>query len=243
MNQHPYEVAVVGGGIVGLATALAFVNRFPHARLIVLEKESQVAVHQTTHNSGVIHTGLYYRPGSHKAQLCVEGSRRLLRFCAERGIRVEVCGKVIVARDEHERARLGELLQQGLANGVNDLELIGPKRLREIEPHAAGVAAIYSPSTAIVDFREVAKAIAEDLQMRGVEIAFDAGVVGVSQADGGLIIRTRRGDLRARHLVNCAGLYADRIARLSGDRPSVRIIPFRGSTTSSALRGVTWCAH
>lgn len=221
-------MAIVGGGIVGLATAFAFAQRFPRLRVIVLEKEPRIAIHQTQHNSGVIHTGVYYQPGSHKARLCVEGAKRLIRFCAERSIPVATRGKVIVATDEHELPWLDELLRRGAANGVPGLEKIGPQRLREIEPHAAGLAAIHSPHTATVDFGEVARAIASAVQHRGIEIAVNAGLRAVLRASDGFILVTERGEIRTRYLINCAGLYADAVARLMGAHPQVRIIPFRG---------------
>ncbi len=213
---------------MGLATAFAFAQRFPRLRVIVLEKEPRIAMHQTQHNSGVIHTGVYYRPGSHKARLCVEGAKRLIRFCAERNIPLATRGKVIVATDERQLPWLDELLRRGAANGVPGLEKIGPERLGEIEPHAAGHAAIHSPHTATVDFGDVARAIASEVQHRGIEIAVNAGLRAMLRAADGFILATERGEIRTRYLINCAGLYADAVARLMGAHPRVRIIPFRG---------------
>lgn len=223
-----YDVAIVGGGIVGLATTLALAARHADLRLIVLEKEPQPGMHQTAHNSGVIHSGIYYRPGSYKARLCVEGARLMHAFCADYGVRVERCGKVIVATGAHEVPGLDDLYDRGVANGVAGLEKIGPERLREIEPHAAGLRAIYSPGTAIVDFREVASAMAALARRRGADIATGARVTAIVTAPDGLRVRTERGEVRAKHLVNCAGLYADAIARMAGTSPDVRIVPFRG---------------
>ncbi len=228
MDNRLYDVSIIGGGIVGLATALAFIEKHPHLRLIVLEKEPKLGAHQTGHNSGVIHSGIYYRPGSQKARLCVEGSRRMIAFCESHGIPVERCGKVIVATNEAELSRLGELYERGVANGVQGLERIGPERLRELEPHAAGLEGIHSPATAIVDFRAVAHAMAGDVRQRGVEVSLGARVAAIDQAGRQLRVQTTWGEVQTRYLVNCAGLYADVIARMTGVSPNVRIIPFRG---------------
>lgn len=222
------DIAVVGGGIVGLATALALVERAPAFRLAVLEKEADVGRHQTGHNSGVIHSGLYYRPGSAKARLCVEGGRLLRAFCARWSIPVDQCGKVVVAVDAAEAARLEELYARGVANGVGGLALLSPERLREIEPHAAGVRALWSPTTAVVDFQQVARAMAAELGRRGVEIATASPVVGLRRVPGGFVLQTPRAEVEARWLVNCAGLYSDVVACMAGARPDVRIVPFRG---------------
>jgi L-2-hydroxyglutarate oxidase LhgO len=223
-----FDVAIVGGGIVGLATARALLAQAPRLRLVLLEKEARLATHQTGHNSGVIHSGIYYRPGSHKARLCVEGARLMAEFCATRGIRVQRCGKVIVATDEREVGRLRALFERGTANGVPGLAMLDRDRLREIEPHAAGLLAIHSPSTAIVDYGEVAAGLAHDLAAEGVEIRTGARVTAIVREDGGLELATTADAVRARRLVNCAGLYADVVARLAGAAPDVRIIPFRG---------------
>ncbi|MBI4636539.1 MAG: L-2-hydroxyglutarate oxidase [Candidatus Rokubacteria bacterium] len=223
-----YDVAIIGGGIVGLATARALAERAPRTRLVILEKERRLATHQTGHNSGVIHSGIYYRPGSSKARLCVEGVRLMLAFCETHGIRVERCGKVIVATRPDELPRLQTLYERGLANGVAGLTLIEPARLRDLEPHAAALRAIHSPGTAIVDYTEVAAALARDLAGRGVTIETEARVTAIARARDGVEVRTPRLAVSARRLVNCAGLYADTIARLAGTPPDVRIIPFRG---------------
>ncbi len=226
-----YDVAIIGGGIVALATACALAGRAPRTRLVVLEKEPRLAAHQTGHNSGVIHSGIYYRPGSAKARLCVEGARMMVEFCRARGIRVERCGKVIVATAEDELPRLQALYERGLANGVKDLALIEPARVHELEPHARALRAIHSPHTAIVDFTEVAAALARELTGRGVTIETGARVTAIARSAEGLELTTPRATVRARAIVNCAGLYADVIARLAGAGPGaldVRIVPFRG---------------
>jgi L-2-hydroxyglutarate oxidase LhgO len=220
----------VGGGIVGLATARALLELHPGLAVTVLEKESTVGAHQTGHNSGVIHSGIYYRPGSLKAELCRDGAERMVRYCDERGIAHERCGKVIVATDEGELPALDRLLANGTANGVPGLRRIGPEELREYEPHAAGIAALHSPATAIVDFGQVAAAMAEELRAAGAQVLTGTAFRSATAARGGpgLRVRTTAGDLEARALVNCAGLYADEVARRMGLRPPVRIVPFRG---------------
>ncbi len=223
-----HDLAIVGGGIVALATAHALSERAPRARLVILEKESRLGRHQTGHNSGVLHSGIYYRPGSYKARLCVEGARLMAEFCATQGIRVDRCGKVLVATRPEELPRLHALYERGTANGVPGLVLMDPPRLRDLEPHAAALKAIHSPSTAIVDFKEVTAALARDLAARGVGIETEARVTAIGRSGEGLALTTPRLTVRARGLVNCAGLYSDVVARLAGAAPDVRIIPFRG---------------
>jgi L-2-hydroxyglutarate oxidase LhgO len=222
------DVAVIGAGIVGLATADALLQHLPDLRLVVLEREGRVGAHQTGHNSGVVHSGLYYRPGSAKARLCVEGGRLLPAFCAQHGIPLERCGKVVVATTPEEVPRLEVLYERGRANGVPGLERIGPERLRELEPHATGVAALWSPGTAIVDFGAVARALAGRVSRAGGLVALGARVVGFARREGRWLLHTGRGTVRARVVVNCGGVYADRLARLAGARPDVQIVPFRG---------------
>lgn len=228
MEDTQSDVAVIGGGIIGLATALAVADRFPDCRLTVIEKEGEVARHQTGHNSGVIHAGIYYKPGSYKAQLCVDGVRLMKAFCESNGIAYEECGKVILATTDAEIGPLEELLRRGVANGVAGLRMIAPAELEEIEPHAKAVRALHSPHTAIVDFRRVAGAMAERLRHAGVQIRTGSALTGVRRADGVLHLETTSAVVRARHVINCAGLYADEVARLMGASPNVRIVPFRG---------------
>ena len=228
MGASSYDVAIVGGGIVGLATASALLDRTPSLRVAILEKEDRVGQHQTGHNSGVIHSGIYYRPGSLKATLCREGSQRLLRFCDERGIAYALPGKVIVATDTAELPALDKLLANGTANGVPGLRRIGPEELREIEPHAAGIAALHYPQTGIVDFREVAASLGSSLDERGVEVITGARFLHAVRDGDGIRAETTSGDVPTRFLVNCAGLYADDVARRMGLRPPLRIVPFRG---------------
>ena len=228
MDSSRSDVAVVGGGIVGLATALALSERFPGCRVAVLDKERRVAAHQTGHNSGVIHAGIYYKPGSHKARLCVDGVRRMVAFCEAHAIPYERCGKLIVATTADEIPRLEALHERGTANGVPDLRMIEPDEVRTIEPHARAVRALHSPRTAIVDYTAVASAMAATLAARGVQVVTGARVDGVNRVGRDLVLRTPLGPLTAANVVNCAGLQSDRVARCMGAKPGVRIIPFRG---------------
>lgn len=223
-----YDVAVIGGGIIGLATALALARRHPGRRIIVLEKEGEVARHQTGHNSGVIHAGIYYAPGSQKAGFCYAGNRELRRYCDERGIEYEMCGKVIVAVDESEVPRLNNLFERGRANGVERIELIDRVRLREIEPHAAGVKALWSPETGIVDYARVCRAYAADFVVSGGELRLNTRVRGVETRGRSVYLETATGVVEAAGIINCAGLHADTIARRMGQRVGLRIVPFRG---------------
>ncbi len=222
------DVAVIGGGIIGLATALALNESDPRLRIVVLEKESQPGTHQTGHNSGVIHAGIYYKPGSYKAKLCVEGVRLMKAFCANNAVPVENCGKVIVATSAAELPRLRALHERGVANGVPGLRLIEPAELHEIEPHARAVGALHSPETAIVDYGCVIEAMARKLHASGVEIRTSAAVRAVHIRPGAAVVESASGSFEAQQLVNCAGLHADRVARLAGMEPTVQIIPFRG---------------
>jgi L-2-hydroxyglutarate oxidase LhgO len=227
-DQGGIDVAIIGAGILGLATGRALLRRYPRLRLAVLEKEPAIARHQTGHNSGVIHSGLYYAPGSLKARLCVAGAAALTRFCDERGIPYQRCGKVVVAIDAAELPRLEELYRRGTANGVPGLELIGPERLREIEPHAAGLRAVYSPNTGIVDFGRVAAAFAEDIQQAGGAILADRAVQAITRRNGVVRVETTGGSVETRFVIGCAGLHADRVAALTGAARAPRIVPFRG---------------
>lgn len=228
MVSRPYDVAIIGGGIIGLATALQLTRRYPKCRTVVLEKEGRLAVHQTGHNSGVVHSGIYYRPDSHKAQLCVAGAKALVQFCQERDIPYKQCGKVIVATEDSELGSLDEIYRRGTANGVEGLEMIGPERLKELEPHAAGIKAIHVPGTGVVDFTAVAEAYADGVRSNGGEVLVGARVSEIKMSAGAMYLDTQQGTIESRYMINCAGLHADEVARMAGVEPEVRIIPFRG---------------
>jgi len=219
---------IVGGGIVGLATAYRLGERFPGASITVLEKESSVGQHQTGHNSGVLHCGLYYKPGSVKARLAVSGIRQMVDFCRENGVAHELCGKLVVAAGESELPRLGDLEQRGAANGLEGLRRLGPEAMREIEPHVGGVAALRVPQEGIVDYAAVCAALVKRLEERGARVAVGARVRRLLRRSGEWIAETPAGDFSAGFLINCAGLHSDRVAQLAGERRDVRILPFRG---------------
>jgi L-2-hydroxyglutarate oxidase LhgO len=222
----PVDVAVVGGGIVGLAAARELLLRHRDLKLVIVDEEAEIASHQTGHNSGVIHTGIYYRPGSMKARACVAGHSLIMAYCDEHEIPYERCGKVIVALDESELPRLNDLFERGTVNGVEGLEMIGPERLREIEPYAAGIKAIYSPNTGIIDYGRVARAYAEDVVAMGGMIVPATKVLRLDQRAASTVLVTARGDLEARSVITCAGLYSDKISAAGKE---LRIVPFRGS--------------
>jgi L-2-hydroxyglutarate oxidase LhgO len=228
MTDNRYKVIIVGGGVVGLGVALEITRRFPRSRLLVLEKEDRVARHQSGHNSGVIHSGVYYKPGSMKARLCVTGAAAMVEFCREHGIAHDVCGKVIVATHADELARLEELRQRGEANGLTGLRLIGPEELREIEPHAAGLKALVVPSTGITDYAAVCEKYAELISAGGGTVLTRAAATTIRRTASEIVVESSRGAFSADSLINCAGLFSDRISRMAGDDPGVIIVPFRG---------------
>jgi L-2-hydroxyglutarate oxidase LhgO len=222
------KVVIIGAGIVGLATALEFVRRYPGVRIVVLEKEPEVAQHQTSHNSGVIHSGIYYKTGSLKAKLCRAGSQQMHDFCREYGLPLKVVGKVIVATRENELPKLDELFQRGVANGIAGLKMLEPEQLREIEPHSCGIKAIHVPGVAITAFGEVAKQMATLVRQAGGEIVCGAPVEELREETDAVIVKTAVGEISAAYVVNCAGLQSDYVARMAGGRDEVRIVPFRG---------------
>ena len=223
------DLAVVGGGILGLATTRELLTRRPGTNAVVLERESELARHQTGHNSGVVHAGIYYAPGSLKARLCVEGASELYRYCEERGVPFNKRGKLIVARDEDEVAALDELERRGHANGVPGLRRVDAHGLREIEPHARGLAALHSPETGVVDFARVARSFAADVEAAGGRIATGCEVTATEPSGASLRLTHSRGELRARFGVFCAGIWADELAVGAGADPDPRIVPFRGA--------------
>jgi len=228
----PYDLAIIGGGILGLATGLKILEAHPAARLLILEKEPELAWHQTGHNSGVIHSGLYYKPGSLKAQSCVVGRKTLIAFCEQNSVPYEICGKVVVATAEEELPRLDELYRRGVANGLQGVEIIGPERLKEIEPHTTGIKALYVPETGIIDYTKVAAAYAAKIRSGGGEIRTSSKVTGIAERGGEIALETTSGEERARHLINCCGLQSDMVAKMvaTGGENSEehRIVPFRG---------------
>jgi L-2-hydroxyglutarate oxidase len=228
MPDSRSNVIIIGAGVIGLAVALEITRRFPQLRVLVLEKEDHVARHQSGHNSGVIHSGVYYKPGSLKASLCVPGAAAMVDFCREHSIPHRVCGKVIVATRAEELAGLDELHRRGQANGLTGLRLIGPEELREIEPHARGLKALLVPSTGVTDYAAVCEKYAELICAAGSQVLTSATVRRIQRRPSEIVVETSRGAFTAHALINCAGLFSDRIARMAGDLPGVRIVPFRG---------------
>jgi (S)-2-hydroxyglutarate dehydrogenase len=227
-SVRPYDCVIVGGGIVGLAVAMKLLQRKNDCRVAVIEKEKEFGLHQTGHNSGVIHSGIYYKPGSLKAHLCVEGANQLIRFCVEQGVPHEICGKIVVACEPAEIPFLQELHRRGTANGIQGLRLLSPEEVREHEPHVNCIQGMLVPTTGIVEFRRVAQAYARVFQSLGGELLPAHKVAGVRDDEGMLRIHTSQGVLKTRFLANCSGLYADHVARLTGLKPPCRIVPFRG---------------
>jgi L-2-hydroxyglutarate oxidase len=246
MTESRYEAVIVGGGIVGLAVALEITKRFPRLRLLLLEKDDGVGRHQSGHNSGVIHSGVYYKPGSQKAKLCVEGARAMIDFCRAHSIPHEICGKVIVATSEEEFPRLEELRHRGEANGLTGLQIIGPEQLREMEPHAGGLRALIVPSTGITDYAAVCQKYAELIRAQGGTILTSTTVTGLRNLTDEVVVETSNGSFSTTYLINCAGLFSDRIAVMAGGKPDVIIVPFRGEyydlipQRSSLVRGLIY---
>ncbi len=222
-----FDVAIIGGGIVGAATGMALVKQ-PGVRVVILEAEPELAAHQTGHNSGVIHSGLYYKPGSLKAANCVQGREAMYRFCEEHGIAHDRCGKLVVATEPSHLPALDELERRGRANGLAGLRRLRAEELREYEPAAAGIAGMLVPQTGIVDYTAVTQAFARIVAGAGGEVWTSARVARVKRNNGALVLETARGPVEARALINCAGLQSDRVARLCGVEPGVKIVPFRG---------------
>ncbi len=228
MTDLKFDVVIVGAGIVGLATAMEMAKRRPDLSLGVLEKEREVAAHQTGNNSGVIHAGLYYKPGSLKAKMAVEGARSMVGFCQEHDLPYELCGKVVVAVREEELPRLEELNRRGTANGVPGLTEITGEQIEEYEPHTAGIAGLWSPQTGIVDYKAVTRKYAEIVEQGGGQVCLNTEVIGIEQRTGELVVQTTRGDVLAGALINCGGLQSALIAKMMGSTHGLRIVPFRG---------------
>jgi L-2-hydroxyglutarate oxidase LhgO len=228
MSDSRCDVAIVGAGIVGLATGLQLLRHHPELKVLVLEKEPEVAAHQTGRNSGVIHSGLYYKPGSLKARLCVEGAAAMVQFCRDHNIPHEICGKLIVATSDSEIPALEELSRRGRANGIGNLRTLSAEEIREIEPNAAGIRGIHVPGTGITDFRMVAQKYAELICKLGGEVLTDCSVTAIFIQADEVILETTAGAVRAGFVVNCAGLQSDRIAKMAGASLGLQIVPFRG---------------
>ena len=222
-----YDFAIIGGGIVGLSTAMAVGKRYPNARIVVLEKESRWAFHQTGNNSGVIHSGIYYKPGSFKAKFCRDGSRSMVEFCQEHEIDYEVCGKVIVATDEQELPRLENLYKRGLENNL-EVKRITKEEVKEIEPYVTSVAGIHVKSTGIANYKQVCLKYAELIEKQGGELHLNTKVDKISPSGNNQVLETNKGTFETRFVINCAGLHSDRVAKLSQVDPQAQIVPFRG---------------
>ena len=242
-DTDAYDFAVIGGGIVGLSTARALRERYPDQSILVLEKEEKPGQHQSTHNSGVLHCGLYYKPGSLKARLAVSGIRLMTDYCCEKNIPHEICGKVVVATDDAEVARLRDLQARGAANGLEGLRWLCGDELREIEPHSAGIAALHVPQEGIVDYQAVIDALQSDLLAAGVDCVCGAKVESLAERNGSWRIGTSRGGFQAGFIVNCAGLFSDKVAALAGVKRNLRIVPFRGEYFKLSPEGESLVRH
>ncbi|MEM1027917.1 MAG: L-2-hydroxyglutarate oxidase [Planctomycetota bacterium] len=227
MSHSSFDVALIGGGIVGLATAYQLTQRRPGLRLVLLEKEAELAHHQTGHNSGVLHSGIYYKPGSLKAVNCRAGKAAMQAFCDQHDIPYQLCGKVIVATRESELPKMQDIFERGQANGV-DCEMISAERCREIEPHAASIGAIHVPESGIVDYKQVCEKMAELMRAAGHDIRTSARVTAVRRVGDESVVESTAGDVTAKLVVNCAGLQCDRVTKMTGVKPAAQIVPFRG---------------
>jgi (S)-2-hydroxyglutarate dehydrogenase len=228
MPDQKFDIVVIGGGIVGLSTAMQACRLLPKLRLLLVEKEDRVARHQSGHNSGVIHSGIYYKPGSLKAKLCVEGAAAMTGFCREHGIRVEICGKIIVATTAEEIPRLQGLFERGQANGITGLKLLDKAQVREIEPHCGGVGWLHVPGTGITDYVAVCQKYADLIVASGGTVSTNTEVTGIVRSGGETVLETNRGTFGTKYLINCAGLHSDRLSRMAGEKTEVTIVPFRG---------------
>jgi (S)-2-hydroxyglutarate dehydrogenase len=226
-EQQEYDVAIIGGGIIGCATAMVLAER-PGIKIAILEAEDHLAAHQTGHNSGVVHSGLYYKPGSLKARNCTEGREALYKFCEEHSIAYDRCGKIVVATAESELQALEELERRGKENGLEGIERIGPEEIHEIEPHMEGIAGLRVPQTGIVDYIGVTKAFASLVEKAGGTVHLSTRLTGCVPDGDTQVLETTSGTIRAKNIINCSGLQSDRVARLCGVDPGLKIVPFRG---------------
>ncbi len=228
MPEKTYDFTIVGAGIVGLSTAYKLSFAFPDADVLVLEKEPRVAAHQTGKNSGVIHSGIYYKPGSYKAKNCINGRHQLVDFCKNNNVQIDICGKVIVATDEHELPRLQAVFERGLENKIEGLARISVEELKDIEPHAHGVGAIHVPCAGIVDYSGMCQKLLQKIEEAGNTVLFDQEVMGIKTGQSNLTIRTKQENYNSQYLINCAGLYCDHVAKFAGVKPPIQIVPFKG---------------
>ena len=228
MPDQSFDLVVIGGGIVGLSTALNLTAQFPRLRLLLVEKEDRVGSHQSGHNSGVIHSGIYYKPGSLKAKLCVEGAAAMVEFCRTHNLPYQICGKVIAAADEQEVPRLQALRERGEANGITGLRMLDREELQEIEPHCGGVRWLLVPGTGITDYGAVCEKYADLVTLQGGIVSLSTEVTGIARRAQETVVETGRGAYAARYVINCAGLHSDRVSRMAAEKPEVQIVPFRG---------------
>ncbi len=223
-----YDFTIAGAGIVGLSTAYKLSLQYPDASILLLEKESGVAAHQTGHNSGVIHSGIYYKPGSYKAKNCIDGRHQIVEFCRENGINHDICGKIIVATDEKEIPGLTSIFDRGIQNEIEGLALIDDKELKEIEPYSSGIRAIHVPCAGIIDFKAVCESLAQKFISAGQTVRFNTPVRSVVQKNGSITIESEKNTFKSKYFINCTGLHSDRVARSAGIKSEIQIIPFRG---------------
>jgi L-2-hydroxyglutarate oxidase len=246
MVDKNYDLVVIGGGIIGLATAMRVTEEFPNIKVAVIEKEDQVAMHQTGHNSGVIHAGIYYAPGSQKANFCSTGGGLLREFCDKHHIKYDMCGKLIVATDSEESVRLMNLYERGIANGAQGLRLIEKEEMIEIEPHSAGLNAIFSPNTGIIDYTEVSNVYATQMMKSGGDLIKNCKLNSIHEEKGLIYLETSIGTILSKKILNCAGLHADQVAKMMGVDMGIKIIPFRGEyfslvpEKSNMIRGLIY---
>ncbi len=226
--QKKFDVIIIGRGIVGLATAMALLRRAPNSKIAILEKEKELAFHQTGHNSGVIHSGVYYKPGSLKARNCVAGNSKIIEFCRRHDIAVDICGKLIVATNEPEVVSLHKLWHRGRENGVENLTLVDSGGIRKIEPNCTGIAALHVKSAGITDYRAISLKMADLIQAQGGTILTDEEVKSVDIRPDIVVLKTARREIQGSIIINCAGLFSDRVARMCGTKSHARIVPFRG---------------
>lgn len=226
--SKPYDIMVIGGGILGLSSARHLLTHLPNLKIGIIEKGISLAQQQTGNNSGVVHSGIYYRPGSLKAKFCVNGRDSMIEFCEENEIPYDRCGKLIIATTPDELPRLNDLYERGIANGVQGLEKVGPERAAEIEPHVITIEALWSPATAIVDYTAVTNTYAQQFQEMGGAVHLETELLGIKKSSTSTILETTQGTYETKHLINCAGLHSDRIAKLMGTELDMQIIPFRG---------------